>query len=1048
MDPTDESRSDAAFPIGTVTFLLSDVEGSTRLWEADPEAMALAMVRHDQIFEEIVSRFGGVRPKEQGEGDSVVAVFPRASEAVACALDLQSTIQGEDWRPRPLRVRMAIHTGEAQLNEVGRYVGQTIIRCARIRSLAHGGQVVLSRGTSDLVIDHLPGGVTLRDLGAHRLKDLARPEHVFQLCHQDLVQDFPPLRSLDWLPNNLPQQLTSFVGRETEMAEIKTLLKGSRMLTLTGSGGAGKTRLALQVAADLLDDYADGVWWVDLGPITHNDLVPKAVAQAMSIREVPMQPITYTLQNQLRGDQLLIVLDNCEHLIDACAELAQSILQTSPSLSILATSREALGVPGEISWRVPSLSLPESDGALGAGEVGRSESVRLFVDRVRKVRPGYELTDQDAPVILEICSRLDGIPLAIELAAARARMLGTKQISEGLEDLFRFLTGGSRTAVPRHQTLQASVEWSHNLLSEEEKTLFGRLSVFAGGFTLEAAENVCSHEPIPREVVLDLVSQLVDKSLLLMEEGPVPRFRMLQTIRQYARDKLEASGEEALARDRHLGFFLAMAERSEPHLEHGDELALLEKLDAEHDNIRAALDWCDASDQFDKGLRLATALRIFWLVRAHISEGRSRLEAGLGAPGADPAVRARALIAASAVADWTGDFPALHAFAEEALRISRELGDLRSAGRALSFLGFRATFLDPSSASDLLEESVAIAREAKDQWCLSYSLNSLGLMQVIAGEAKAGIRYLEESVAVARESRDRMGTQRGLRNLGFVLTFQGKLTQARVLLEEGLGIAREFDDTSAQGVGLTTLGLNAILQGEYEEARRLIEEGLELAHESGSPPIAALSMAALGMLDYALGDLPTAASNLEQALQLFGAMELNWALSAFQPYLAEAREEAGDRASAKSNWEKALALAQESDITWTIGRTQQGVGRLRRLEGKLAEARELQIDALRRVSETGDLMALAESLEELGLLSAAEGNHEAATRVLAAVQALRDTIRYTRFPIRREKYERELVAIRQALGNEFDRVWGEGVRLTGEQAVDLAISLSRDPGAK
>jgi class 3 adenylate cyclase len=484
-------------PTGTITFLMTDVEGSTKLADNHPAAMQEALARHDALAGEIVGGHGGTVVKSRGEGDSLFCVFALASDAVGAALALQQAYQAEPWPApvAPLRVRMGLHTGDATLRD-GDYFGGTVNRCARLRAVGHGGQVLLSQTTYELVRDALPGGAGVKDLGTHGLRDLNRAEQIYQLLHPLLPADFPPLRSQENLPNNLPIQTTSFVGREREIAEVKALLGRTRLLTLTGSGGAGKTRLSLQVAADLLDQYADGVWLAELAPLTDPNLVPQTVAQVLGVREEPGRTITQTLVDYLRPKKLLLLLDNCEHLLTACAQLADTLLRACPDLRILASSREGLNIAGETTYRIPSLSLPP----VGAGQsvpstpesLSQYEAVRLFIERAQSAQPSFTVTNQNAPAVAQLCYRLDGIPLAIELAAARVRALPVEQIAARLDDRFRLLTGGSRTALPRQQTLRALIDWSYDLLSPEEQTLLRRLSVFAGGWTLEAAEAVCA----------------------------------------------------------------------------------------------------------------------------------------------------------------------------------------------------------------------------------------------------------------------------------------------------------------------------------------------------------------------------------------------------------------------------------------------------------------------------------------------------------------------------------------------------------------------------
>ena len=479
-------------PTGTVTFLFTDVEGSTKLWEAYPHAMKSALQRHDDLLREVIEARQGYVFKTVG--DAFCAAFATATDALHAALNVQVSLQQETWgETGPLKVRMALHTGEAQERD-GDYFGPALSRVARLQSTGGGGQTLLSDVTHDLCRDALPPEAVLQDLGQHRLKDLGRPEQVFQLCHPSLPADFPPLNSLDnpALPNNLPQQVTSFIGREKEMAEIAALLGNTRLLTLTGSGGSGKTRLSLQVAADLLDGTGDGVWLVELAPLSDPALVPQAVAAVLGVKEETGKTLTQTLTAYLKGRRLLLVLDNCEHVLDACARLADSIIRACPQVQILASSREGLGIAGEQTYRVPSLSLPSSSLAATPESLSQYEAVSLFVARALAHQPAFAVTNANAPALASACLRLDGIPLAIELAAARVRSLSVEEINSRLDNRFRLLTGGSKTALPRQQTLRALIDWSYDLLTDQEKTLLRRLSVFAGGWTLAAAESVCS----------------------------------------------------------------------------------------------------------------------------------------------------------------------------------------------------------------------------------------------------------------------------------------------------------------------------------------------------------------------------------------------------------------------------------------------------------------------------------------------------------------------------------------------------------------------------
>ena len=615
-------------PTGTVTLLLADVEGSTRLWETQPEEMAAAVARLDQVVSEAIAVHDGVRPVEQGEGDSFVIAFGRASDAVACALDLQRAPLA------PIRLRIGLHTGEIRLRDEANYIGPTINRTARLRDLAHGSQTVLSGTTEDLIVDQLPADAWLTDLGTHPLRDLPRPERVVQLCHPELRNEFPPLRShTNIAAHNLPAQLTSFVGRQTEIGRLRDAMAGNRLVTLIGAGGVGKTRLALQVAAEVAGDFADGAWYVDLAPITVAEVVPVAVARALGLPDHPGRSTMDTLLRFVPDRHLLIVLDNCEHLLDACAELLGTLLAAAPRLTVLATSREPVNIAGEVIWQVPSLSLAD-------------EAIELFAERARLARPDFTVTEDNSTAVAEICRRLDGMPLAIELAAARVRALSLTEIVDSLHDRFRLLTGGSRTAVRRQQTLRASVDWSHALLTETERILFRRLAVFFGGFDLPAAQFVCGGGDIERYQVLDQLTLLVDKSLVIADESSGrTRYRLLETVRQYALEKLGGSGEADAVRSRHCDHYTSIAVLLDAPAR-TDYQQRLEQAEIEMDNLRNALGWNLENRDTERALALASSLQPVWLTRGRILEGLAWFHV-IPTEGDDaavaPAVRARAL---------------------------------------------------------------------------------------------------------------------------------------------------------------------------------------------------------------------------------------------------------------------------------------------------------------------------------------------------------------------------------------------------------------------
>ena len=601
-------------PTGTVTLLLADIEGSTRLWDTQPDQMSRAVALLDRALSELIAAHHGARPVEQGEGDSFVVAFVHASDAVACALDLQRVPLA------PIRMRIGVHTGVVQLRNESNYMGPTINQAARLRDLAHGGQTVLSAATEAMVVKRLPADAWLVDRGAHQLRGVARPLQVVQLCHSDVRNEFPPLRSPNTIgAHNLPTQLTNFVGRGEQIKDVRELLAQNRLTTVTGAGGAGKTRLALQVAAATADEYQSGVWFVDLSPVATPENIPVAIARALGLLDPLGPPTTDTLARFIGEQQMLLVLDNCEQLLDAAAHLAAALLSSCRRLIVLATSRQPLGVPGEVTWRIPSLSIPD-------------EAIELFADRARRANPDFSLTEDTTATVTEICRRLDGMPLAIELAAARVRALSATEIAASLHDRFNLLTGGARTLMARQQTLRASVDWSHDLLTDLERVMFRRLAVFRGGFDLTAAHAVAVGSGMERYQVLDEITQLVDKSLVVADaRADRTRFSMLETVRQYAAEKLSDAAEASKIGTQHRDHYMGMVDALQTEARAGRE-QLLEQALAEGDNIRAAFAW-SAEQESDPDLLIRAAQGAVWLADMALADrlADAAIRAGAGA---------------------------------------------------------------------------------------------------------------------------------------------------------------------------------------------------------------------------------------------------------------------------------------------------------------------------------------------------------------------------------------------------------------------------------
>ena len=848
-------------PSGTVTFLFTDIEGSTQLWEQHPDAMRSALAKHDSILKGAVESNHGQIIKTTGDG--VNAVFVTAIDALHASIAAQHNFL-KPLDEVQINVRMGLHTGEAELRD-GDYYGGTLNRAARIMSAGNGGQILLSEVTAQLAREQLPDGTSLLDMGEHHLKGLFLPERIFQLIVPDLPHEFPPLHSIPITLNNLPPQLTSFIGRERELAEAQKKLTSAKLLSLIGPGGTGKTRLALRIAREQIANFRDGVWLVELAPISDPAFIIPAIASVFELREIQNIPLIEILLDYLRAKEMLLMLDNCEHLIEASAQITDQILHVCPNLKIIASSREALGIEGETVYRVPPLK--------------DEEATRLFVERATKAEPRFHLMDENASFIAQICSRLDGIPLAIELAAARVKLFTPEQIAERLDDRFKLLTGGSRTALPRQQTLHALIDWSYQSLNEVEQRALRRLAVFSGGWTFEAAEAV-----IGEDVVMDGLLGLVNKSMVNVEEQEgASRYRFLETIRQYAMEKLLESGEAVESRDRQLDYFMKLGEGASVGLFTAEVNEYLDIFEIEHDNLRSALKWA-ATSHPEKALKLVDHMGSYWSVRDHNSEAinwcqmilektesiaglemdraRAQIVLGwccittgehrLGRMAAEQALalsnntndestiaRAYGILALACV--FTGDFPAAQHAAEEGEMFARTRG-LKSE---LAFiLASRAQIAyvsngDVPKAKEYMDEAARLSREMGFQW--SYSFSTFGLARIAAelGDMELARKRFAESEEVARQMGNKRIIYSSRSELAHVLRQHGEIDEALKTYLDLLPKWKELGHRSAVAHELECIAFILVKKGNPARAASLLgaAEALRKAIDSVMTPI-------------------------------------------------------------------------------------------------------------------------------------------------------------------------------------------------------------------
>lgn len=1029
-------------PSGTVTFLFTDIEGSTRLWERYPEHMRQVMVRHDEIIESLVIRQSGVLVRPRGEGDSRFAVFRLATDALLAASAIHRGLAEESWTiPMPLRVRIGVHTGETDLRE-GDYYGTAVNRCARLRSVAHGGQTLLSQSTYYLVKDNLPEGLSWRDLGEHKLKDLQSYERIYQLNDTNLPADFPPLRTQDSSFTNLPVALTSFIGRETELAELKELLTRKRLVTILGLGGAGKTRLAVQVTAEMLYAFPDGAWFVDLAPLSNSAHLVNYILSSLGLREDWRYSSVQTLVDFLRDKALLLLLDNCEHILDGIAPLVETLLQNAPKLKILATSRALLGSKGETVWLIPTLSLPKSSDEMALENLMQFEAVKLFVERALSVKNDFALTKDNTMAVAQICRQLDGIPLAIELAAARVRVLSVGDIAARLDDRFRLLVSNQNT-VSRQKTLRNLIDWSYDLLPENERALIRRLSVFAGGWTLPLAEQICTGGQFEDFEVLDLLANLVDKSLVIAEfEEGRERYYFLETIRQYAQVRLVESHELDEFSRRHAQIFTIMAERASSELSGPNQGFCLDRLDMEQDNLRVAMEWLAQNrDGAEQLLRMTVSLWRYWEIRGALSEGRARLELALAhTPNASAQLRAHGLRGAGMLALHQGDYASASDLHQRSLALFKELEDKFGIGCELEALGEIAKYEgDYARSVELHSHSLDIRREIDDQEGVAKALGHLGMIARDRGQYQQAQELLGESLRLGQQLEDKLLAAQALNNLGLVAFNLCAYPRASELLEEALSLYRVLNDRPGISETLQNLGNVAKDQGDFQKAHRYYRECLKLKQELGDRRGIAQAISSQAEANFFQGNYPRAADQAEQSLAIFQALGVKRGVifaSGVQAYIAHYQ---GDQARAESLAREIIARAEEVGAPRPIAYAHEVLGMGAYARGALDEANTLFQKALQIFKNLDDQRNLASLWVNLARTAYRQGEHDSALHFLEqSLKLSRELeIQWT------TSYALEIMGLLERASGRYERAerfFLESLRLAVQQANQQGIA--------
>ncbi len=1044
-------------PTGTVTFLFTDIESSTKLAQEFPDILQSALDKHHSIMQKAMKSNNGFI--FEIVGDAFCCAFEKAEDAVRAAVDAQLNLSKEEWNEAVIKVRIGIHSGKAEWDE-NRYTGYiTLARTARIMSAAYGEQILISNDAyrllfkmedsktinknSDVNNLNLPDFelISFRDLGERRLKDVIQPIRLFQVSYPGLREDFPPLKTLDARPNNLQVQLTSFIGREDEIQIIKKLLKQTRLLTLTGSGGAGKTRLALKVAEDLIDDFANGVWFAELAAILNPTLLLQEIMNIFGLKEESRGTPEDILYDHLKDKEMLLILDNCEHLVEACAVIAEKLLSNCPKLKILSTSREALKSKGEQIHRVPSLDIPDPKKVISVEKLMQYESVRLFTERALSVDESFRVNNENALALASICCQLDGIPLAIELAAARIKIMSIEKIHERLNDRFNLLTGGKRTALPRQQTLRALTEWSYDLLSDQEKLLWKRLSVFSGGWTLEAAEEVCSDDKILKKDIIDLLNHLTEKSIIIYQSEK-ERYRILETLKQFGKEKLNETESQESIQLRHLNYYMEFAETAEPELNESEVQVWLNKLESEQSNFQCAIEWSIKSGYAELGARLAGALGSFWNIRWHYSAGYRLLDSILkNCSGVSRAVFIKVLNCIGLLTRNQGEYEKAEKFFKRSVKLSKEAGDKQ--GIAVSLNGLAKVAEEKGNydkAQKLYEESIQISRTSGDKLNTAVSLNGLGIVSRFKGNYEETLKYYEESLLIRRETGDIRGIANTLHNLGMLAEDMYDYEQSKKYYEESLKLRKEICDKLGITGALNGLAKLEINYGNYETAQKIFEESLVLKHEIGDKPGIAGLLNNLGIVAFVQENFDLAQKYYEEGLAIGLEINDSYIKAASLNNLGELAFNSFNFEEAEMYFKKGLELETEMGVKPGIAHSKHNLGSVLLLKGNFETAVKYYTESIVLFIELKDNRSMVNTLT--GLAGAhSKDKPQLGAMLLGGVDSAVKSLGLTLINEEQKFHSQITEMLNKKLSDEeFRKYFDDGKKLSLEEAIRLAMT--------